>query len=512
MKKTLFYFFVITLLSSVWSCSDEKENEVRETLIVSDKQLSFKASAETKTISIKSNTKWEFENITESWIKVSPMSGEGDMTVNIEVLENLEETNLNAKLTIKTNVEVRTISISQKGADPIIEDPEGHYFPLVTINTKDGETIVSKDYYLDATVTIEARNEKGIVTEKLLEVETEIKGRGNSTWGMEKKPYRLKLKESSKVLDMPKNKHWVLLANYADKTLMRNELAFEVSRRMGFAYTPRMQHVDVVLNGDYIGNYMLGEHIRVDKNRVNIAELEPTDEDITGGYLLEIDERKGEPVWFETQKAKMIFCVNRPEDIPQNQKDYISNHIQHIENIIYGVDGINTMEELPKYLDMKSFIDYFLLNELSKNVDGNLRLSTYLYKDRGDDKVYFGPAWDYDISFGNVDYNGCEKTDGWYARTNADWYKELFKHPEFEQSVINRWKELRGSVLADLHTFIDDLALEMEISQMKNFNRWKILNIKVWPNPIVTGSYAGEMNYLKSWVTYRLNWIDQQLK
>lgn len=327
---------------------------------------------------------------------------------------------------------------------------------MVTINTENKTPVTSKDYYLNATITIQSRDDKGAIKEKLLEVATEIKGRGNSTWGMDKKPYRLKLNKSTAVLEMPKNKHWVLLANYSDKTLMRNELAFEVSRRMGFVYTPRMQYVDVILNGDYLGNYMLGEHIRIDKNRVNIPELEPGDADISGGYLLEVDERKGETHWFETKEAKMIFCINRPEDIPANQKEYITNHIQKLEDALYGKLGTVT-NELPKYLDIKSFIDYFLLNEMSKNVDGNLRLSTFVYKNQKDEKVYFGPVWDYDIAFGNVNYSDCEKTSGWYAR-NAAWYQKFFAQSEYNKMAKDRWKELRSGELANLEPFIDQMA------------------------------------------------------
>jgi hypothetical protein len=249
----------------------------------------------------------------------------------------------------------------------------------------------------------------------------------------------------------------------------------------------------------------------VDKDRVNITELKPSDTNITGGYLLEIDGHKGEPEWFETEKAKMIFCINTPEDIPDNQKTYIQNYIQNIEDIIYGKDGVNTVTELPKYLDLKSFIDYLLLNELSKNVDGNLRLSTFVYKNRNDDKLYFGPVWDYDIAFGNVNYYDCEIVSGWYART-ADWYQKFFTHAEFEKMMIDRWKELRSGELSDLKSYIDDWAKKMEISQQNNFKRWPILDKAVWPNPVVPGSYKGEVNYLNNWLDSRLKWMDQQLK
>jgi len=511
MNKYIILFIVIFPLFSLISCTDSKE-DVEETLSVSADPLNFKASGGKQTFTIKSDTQWTISTESNTWCKLSSKAGNGDMVITVEVFENTKETTRSLKLIVKTSTSTKseTVNVNQEAAAPV-EEPDKLYFPLITIKTENNKPITSKVDYVNAVITIESRDGKGLVVEKLQEAETEIRGRGNSTWGMEKKPYRLKLNKSSEMLGMPKNKHWVLLANYSDKTLMRNELAFEISRRMEFAYTPRTKYVDVVLNGDYIGNYMLCEHIRIDKNRVNIAEMGPSDTDITGGYLLEIDERKGEPVWFETQEAKMIFCVSRPEDIPANQKEYIKNHIQKIEDILYGKNGVDVVNELPKYLDIKSFIDYFLLNEISKNVDGNLRLSTFVYKNRNDDKLYFGPVWDYDIAFGNVNYDGCEITSGWHMR-NTPWCQKFFSHTQFSEMVKNRWKELRAGELNDLYSFIDQLAEEMETSQKANFNRWKILSKAVWPNPVVTGSYKGEVNYLKNWLKERETWMDKQLQ
>ncbi len=503
MKNAALIFIISIILPLFSNCSDDTHET--ETLTLSVENLNFSDIGGKQNFNITSNTKWKIEKKdTDTWYTITPSSGEGNQEITIEAKGNLETKDLESILHVKTDTKTATVSIKQEA---IIL-----YHPLVTITTENGAPIDSKETYINATIKVEARNNYGVVTEKILEEKTEIRGRGNSTWGMPKKPYRLKLKNSVEVLGMPKNKHWVLLANYSDKTLMRNELAFEISRRMSFSYTPRMKYVDVKLNGEYIGNYMLGEHIRIDKDRVDVEELKPTDTDITGGYLLEIDEREGEPVSFQTKEAKMIFCVSRPEDIPDNQKTYISNYIQNIENILYGKNNINTVTELPKYLDMKSFIDYLLLNELSKNVDGNLRLSTFVYKNRNDDKLYFGPVWDYDISFGNVNYGDCEKTSGWYARAYAPWYQHFFAHPEFDLMVKNRWKELRKGVLSDMDPYIDHMAKKMQNSQKKNFERWNILNEYVWPNAVVTGSYSGEISYLKTWLKNRITWMDGQLK
>lgn len=397
---------------------------------------------------------------------------------------------------------------------PIVE-PEPDPEPEIVYDIPSVKIAVSgnieKDTYKEATIIIERKDETGVIIDTLLNVITEIKGRGNSTWGMPKKPYRLKFKDKAEVLGMPSNKHWVLLANYADKTLMRNELAFEISRRMGFEYTPRMKFVDLYLNNTYDGNYMLGEHLRVDKERVNISELKANDSDISGGYFLEIDERKGEPNWFETEKSKTVFCIKSPEDITSPQMEYIKQHVQKVEDIFYS--GSSDMAtELARYVDLKTFIDYYLLNELANNVDGNLRLSTFIYKKKNDDKLYFGPVWDYDISFGNANYNDGDKTAGWIVREKAEWYKRFFANAELSAMVKKRWNELRADKLKDFAVFIDETAAILDKSQKKNFVRWDILNQYVWPNPQIAGSYNGEVAYLKSWLNTRANWIDSQFK
>lgn len=387
------------------------------------------------------------------------------------------------------------------------EEPTIVYdIPTVRITGIEGE--IEKDNYKTGTITIESKDENGNRIETLLEATTEIKGRGNSTWNEAKKPYRLKLKDKAEILGMPANKHWVLLANFFDKTLVRNELAFEISNRMEFEYTPRMQFADFYLNNVYRGSYMIGEHIRVDKERVNIAESS----DINTGYLLEIDERKGEPYWFPTNIAGTIFCIKSPEDITPEQMDYITNHVQKMEDILYA-GGANMASELEKYVDMKTFIDYYLLNELSNNVDGNLRLSTFLYKKKNDDKLYFGPVWDYDLAFGNAAHENSngDKTDLWNVRNRSEWYKKFFENAELEARTKSRWKELRASKLKDLDEFINLSVKKLSISQVKNFNVWDI-NWEGWTNIPAKGSYSNEVVYLKNWLTARIAWMDNQWK
>lgn len=398
--------------------------------------------------------------------------------------------------------------------------PETPYVPLKTyypakINiTTEGNTTILEDTYINATISIDSCNEAGAVVKNLYNGTTQIRGRGHSTWEYNKKPYRLKLSNKASLLDMPENKNWVLLANYVDRTLLRNELAFEISRIMEFAYTTRSRYADVTLNGISVGNYQLVEQLRVDQGRVNIPEIKADATDISGGYLLEIDQLKSEVTWFVTNQSEMVLCLKSPapEKIPANQLDYIKKHVQQAEDILYGANGVNVVAEFPKYVDLRSFIDYFLLNELAKNVDGNLRRSTFLYKKPGDNKLYFGPIWDYDVSFGNAPIEGISP-DGWCTR-QALWYQKFFAHPEFNQKVIDRWRELRKERItgAKLNAFIDESVRKIDRSQKSNFEIWNILNIsQEWPINPGRGTYANEIQFMKNWINERLMWMDSQL-
>ena len=528
---TLFFTIVSVILST--SCSsdnDDGENgkgtgDSQKTLSVSSTELTFNADGETKTFAITSNTDWQISTFSNDWCTITPSSGSNNATIEVAVRKNEKTSSRSTRITIKSDAGNKFIDVKQDAGiytPPTRPEPTGHYLPLMTITTRSGQTIIDKVNYIKGNIKIEERDENGNVTETLLDVEmTEdgIRGRGNSTWGMDKKPYRIKLDKSVEILGMPRNKHWTLLANYSDKTLMRNEVAFWMSRKAGYAYTPRQKYVDVKLNGEYLGNYMLCEHIRIDQNRVNISE----GASVSGGFLFEIDERRddiSEAYYFDTKgkdegSHKLIVAVKRPElpDITEAQKEYVKAHFQKIEDALYARNGLTPENDLPKYLDVESFIDYFIISELSKNVDGNLRLSTYMYKKEDDDRLFFGPVWDFDLAFGNADYNNCFTTEGWYGY-DTRWYRYFFRTEKYREMLVDRWKELRSTEFTDakMFAYIDEVAAELEISQQKNFERWKILDKKVWPNYKVPGSYRGEIAYLKEFISKRAAWMDRELQ
>ncbi len=391
--------------------------------------------------------------------------------------------------------------------------PVASKLPVLRVNTAGGAPVVSRDDYLAATFSI--ADTFGVVR---LEGPTDIRGRGNTTWDlMPKKPFRLRLGTSAPVLGMPAGRHWVLLANYSDKTLMRNDVVFELSRMLGFAYTTRAEYVDFYLNGRYDGVYQIGEHIRIDEDRVDIDELEETDtsaEAITGGYLIEVDQRRGEDFCIDSKRTPMIFCLKEPETLLEPEwaphRAYIEGYIAATDDAIFGPSFADPVRGYAAYLDVASAIDYYLLNELVKNVDGNLRLSTFLHKPRGG-KLTFGPVWDYDIAIGNVNYDGADRVQGWHSR-QAAWYARMFEDPAFDARVRARWRQIRADGTVDrLFTYIGRERSYLSAVQVRNFERWPILGTYVWPNRVVTGSYAGEVQAMRDWLLARRNWMDAQL-
>jgi CotH kinase protein len=386
--------------------------------------------------------------------------------------------------------------------------------PVLDITTDNAAPIVSTTDYVSGSMSIAPLASS---TDPVFSGTMEIKGHGNTTWALPKKPYKVKLDSKASLLGMPAGKDWVLLANYDDKSLLRDQVAFEVSRRVDLAWTPNSQFVELYLNGQYQGNYQLTEEIKIDKHRVNIPEMDDTDisgKSLTGGYLLEVDTR-GDPddILFKTSRG-VLFDLHDPDPDAPQQLTYIQNYMQQAEDALYSADFTDSATGYPKYLDQDSFIDWYLVNELFKNNDAVFWSSCWLYKDRSG-KIFMGPAWDFDIGAGNINYNGNDDPTGWWLRSNplpfTQWTKRLFDDPAFAAAVAARWKQLKTAQLDTLPVYIDENAAALSQSQENNFRRWPILGQYVFPNAEVAGSYQGEVSYLKSWLAQRIAWMDSQL-
>ncbi|GHU96622.1 hypothetical protein FACS1894156_7910 [Bacteroidia bacterium] len=396
--------------------------------------------------------------------------------------------------------------------------------PTVVIHTKNAEDIVEKDVYKEGKVSFISADGTSIFSSDL-----DIKGRGNASWGFPKKPYRLKLSKKASVLGLPATaKNWTLINNYGDKTLMRNLLAFDLSKRLDIPYTPAGIPVNVFLNGEYKGCYQLCDQMEVGTERVNITEMKPTDialPNLSGGYFIEIDAyAEGElPIaWFNSSKGVPVTIKSPKDDeIVQEQRNYIIAHFNKMETALFSANFKDTTTGYRKYLDVETFIRHFLVGEISGNTD--TYWSTYMYKERNSDIFKFGPVWDFDIAFEN-DYRTYRindksdwiyKSEGSSAAGNArNMVNRIFEDAAF----VNRLKVVyaayrnNGKLSADsLAGVVNAYAAQLEEAQKLNFTRWNILHQKEHMNPATYGSYAGEVNNVRSYLTARIAWMDNKL-
>lgn len=364
--------------------------------------------------------------------------------------------------------------------------------PIISIDTEDSMSIVSKEDYINGTFEIFSENE-----DENLAANIKIRGRGHSTWSFPKKPYQIKFDEKENVLGMPKDKKWILLANYSDKTMLRNEVAFNLSRISDLDWTPESRFIELYINNEYLGVYQLLQKVEESNNRVNIGD---------DGYLLEVDQlSKLDPddVYFETNNY--LFNIKEPNiDFGDNNYDLIKNYIQLTENTLLGDNFTDPVEGYTKYIDVDSFIDWYLINEITKNNDAIFYSSVYMNYVPGA-KLKMGPIWDFDLSLGNINYNGNETTDGFWVK-KAIWFSRLFEDPSFVEKVKSRFNYFYNN--RDLfQQQIDSNSSYLDQSQERNFDKWPILGRYVWPNNVYYRTYNEEIIYLKEWLNERLEWL-----
>lgn len=308
--------------------------------------------------------------------------------------------------------------------------------PVVFIETPNNVEIKSKDDWIEG-ASIKIINTDGSIN---LNASTAIKGRGNTTWGYPKKPYTIKLDSKSEILGMPSGKRWDLLANWADRTLMRNTIAFAISNKTkALEWTPRGRHVEVFLNGKFLGNYFFCEHIKVAKQRLNITKMN-TETDVegdalTGGYLLEIDSHYDEIFKFRTKYRGLPVNLKYPDENVKNvQFEYIKEYINNLEELFQDEQRILS-REYTQYLDVDTFIDFFLVHELAEySGPSDNAYSSHVYKDRMG-KLKAGPVWDFDRTTFKPDVND------FMNRHNALWYGYLFKDPIYFARLKEKWNE-----------------------------------------------------------------------
>ena len=337
-----------------------------------------------------------------------------------------------------------------------------HHSSLPVVYVTTPSKISSKEYWTEA-CGIQIWNAGG---DNATYADVQMKGRGNSTWGYPKKPYAIKLDKKAEVLGMPKHKRWVLLANYLDHTCMRNAVAFEIARRLpGLEWTPGGGFVDLVMNGEYQGCYYLCEQIKVDKNRVNITEIDPSDiagDAVTGGYLFELDSYYDELFKFRTSYRNLPVQFKDPdEDIADEQYKYVKDYFNKIESILYGSDESDVFD----YIDLDSFVDWFLVNTLTGNREPQHPKSSYMNKDRGG-KLKAGPVWDYD-------WATFRPTGEGLINTKDMWYDALFRNETFVNRLKERWNAYKADI-EGVGQFIDETKAEIRESAEYNLQKWPL--------------------------------------
>lgn len=353
-----------------------------------------------------------------------------------------------------------------------------------------------------------------------------IETRGESSQTFPKKSYALETRDATganlnvELLGFPAENDWILYAPYTDKSMVRNDITFKLSRDIG-RYATRTRACEVVLNGDYQGVYILMEKIKVDKNRVDIATLKPDEisgDDMTGGYILRVDKIDGNdfPAW-GVGGIDFQYFDPAGEDLVIQQRNYIMSFIVSVDLSIIGSNYNDPQTGYAKYIDVQSFIDHMLITELGKNVDG-YRYSTYMHKDKDSKggKLVLGPLWDFNLAYGNVDYNQAVQNPagGWlYNDFRMSWFPRLMLDRNFQNKMKTRWSSLRAKELSNTRiTFlIDSMAASLSEAQVRNYERWPILNQYVWPNQYIGGTYANEVAYVKNWMITRANWMDANM-
>lgn len=367
-----------------------------------------------------------------------------------------------------------------------------------------------------------------------------IEYRGNYSLSLPQKPYSIELIDTlgnaidSSILDMPAENDWLLLANYNDKSFARNSLPFQLFDSMGH-YGVRSRHVDVVLNGEYQGIYLLAEKIKRDSNRVDISKLDSLEtfgQDVTGGYIIKIDywdntnswESNYSPIGFPGLDVHFVYYYPKPEDIVLEQKTYIQNFMDAFETALYSSNFDDPVNGYRKYISVRSFIDYFIINELARNVDG-YKKSRFLFKDKDNldgsyGKLRAGPVWDFDWALKDMWAGSENGSQFMYGEVDQDvnapgWYIRLLQDSTFRNELRCRYEDLRRSLLDEtyLHQKIDSIASVVNESQNWHYQIWGNMGVATGTYEVQAPAqtYAEEVQRLKDWISRRLTWLDDNI-
>ena len=375
--------------------------------------------------------------------------------------------------------------------------------PMMYIVTDGLREVTSKEDYIHATMSL-TEDVRTRAAGDVVEASVNIKGRGNSSWKFPKKPYRLKFDEKVSMLDMHKDKSWVLLPNYNDKSMLRNSLAFYMSKISNLDYTPEAHFIELIFNGKYKGTYQLCEKLKISNHRVAVGD---------DGFLIEIDSRapgETDSRYFQVPHLENVVNIKDPElEYSDEGFSYIRDFVIKADEALFGSKFTDPNVGWQAYLDMDSFVDWYLIQEIGKNLDGNFDTSCFMHLARGG-KLMMGPMWDMDVAYGNIDQanQSCYRPTGFHIK-NVQWYTRLFRDPAFVARVKERFNYFyrhQNEILANVNAD----AQYLKYSAQENNDVWGVLNVKTWPNYNIWGSYQNEVQELKEWFVTRMEWLKTQ--
>ncbi|MFA9388690.1 MAG: CotH kinase family protein [Prolixibacteraceae bacterium] len=369
-----------------------------------------------------------------------------------------------------------------------------------------------------------------------------IELRGSYSQSLPQKPYGFEtlnsdgVEENISLLGFPKENDWILLANYNDKSFVRNSLIFELFTKMGH-YAPRTKHCEVIVNNEYRGIYVFTEKIKRDKNRVDIPKLDSDDnagDSLTGGYIFKIDYSDGNDYWisehwpdgYRKNSVRFIYTYPEPDEITSKQKTYLQNYVNEFEDVLYS-DAYSSKENgYQQFIDLRSFIDYFIIGEVTRNVDA-YKKSCHYYKQINSKGglIYAGPVWDFDWAMKNFSECIYRNTDGsgWAYKIHEcnpnpvppDWMVRLLSDPNFKNKAFDRYFQLRENILseASIFSYIDSVAMLLDDAQERHYQKWPILgkNVGTPEVDVIPKTFNGEIEKLKDWLTIRLAWLDDNM-
>lgn len=392
----------------------------------------------------------------------------------------------------------------------VISERLSYSIPLVEITVDDGASITSKTEYVHATMSIDG-----------VEYQTKIRGRGNSSWtAFPKKSYRIKLDKGAKLFDLPKNRDWVLTCNYTDKTLIRNCVAHDMAKAMsGLDFTSTHILINLYINGEYLGVYTFSDKIEDGNGRLDIGgTTDPDTGELDVGFLLEIGwDFDGQNIYgldyFDTKTVFRIYVKEPDIEYPNSPEFlYILYYMLNMEKAI--------MEDGPweAYIDVDSWIDWMIIQELTFNTESSFYRSCYLWRESGG-KVHLGPVWDFDMAFGNH-YGDIENYDGWctteatYELIFENWMSYLMKSERFTKKLVARWNEVKDELLNVGLNAVTHYSELLTGSQEQNFKRWDIMTKHIGMasvNPYIYNTYEKQVEYLRDFIIMRFNYIDARL-